>query len=648
MSTAYAASTIQRAGSTVPHRSGYTPQATQPRATVTDDYERWYTEGTPNNRMLLALRSGIDSEISWALDRLTRLCNNEQFVLRAIPGLTDALFEWPVWYVEVGAAICARATTLFALPQEWERKRKHALESILILRNSAVNEPNAQELSEHRRTRSLILLALHGIKPDCDANTEFVLYIIELLQSISAGLSLPPPDAPALAIPVQPLQEIAGTSSNRALILAAMNTLNLLLSNPANVAHMTEESPALEASLTYLPLFVDKPLLDASVNYLYTHLSHPAMTKAFLLHPKMPATLRLLVSLLLSEQAEETVSLDIGEPVHTVPSSFTTVRDHELSKEELDKLVSMPEPQRCYEWMRTMFVAKADGELTQVEFWNLYKDVFAPHAAQHPMLAASDVIKNVSMVFSPAQAMVIPGNPQRFIVHGVDRRKERSVVEQQFACLWNHSQCTAQTFGSTAELFEHIVHQHIDPQDGSEAACSWATCSHEPLPKAPLRGHVLTHLPDSQSPPKALGQTDNVSLPYESHPHPIPNPTSRPPPPPRSAKLTYSRPVSDPPSTSLTALLCIRVLFRASFASSDAAPRADDDHFGFPGIVEETEDTEGLLARAAGNEREREGERRGRKAFIGIRRMLENVRIKDEALMGWITEMVDAGITGTT
>lgn len=367
-SAAYAASTIQRTGSTAPHRSAYTSQAAQSRPTVTDDYERkyctlirlashsevkrvgWYTEGTPNNRMLLALRSGIDSEISWALDRLTRLCNNEQFVLRAIPGLTDALFEWPVWYVEVGATLCAGATTLFSLPPEWERKRKHALESILILRNAAVNEPNAQELSEHRRTRSLILLALHGIKPDCDANTEFVLYVVELLQAISAGLSLPPPDAPALAIPVQPLQEIAGTSSNRALILSAMTTLNLLLSNPANVAHVVEDSPTLGAALRYLPLFTDKPLLDACVNYLYTHLSHPAMTKAFLLHSQMPATLRLLVSLLLSEQAEETVTLDIGTPVHTAPSSFTTVKDHELSPEELNRLVPMPEPQRCYEW----------------------------------------------------------------------------------------------------------------------------------------------------------------------------------------------------------------------------------------------------------------------------------------------------------
>ena len=37
----------------------------------------------------------------------------------------------------------------------------------------------------------------------------------------------------------------------------------------------------------------------------------------------------------------------------------------------------------------------------------------------------------------------------------------------------------------------------------------------------------------------------------------------------------------------LTALLCVRVLFRTAFASAEAAPRADDDHFGFPGVIDE-------------------------------------------------------------
>lgn len=88
-------------------------------------------------------------------------------------------------------------------------------------------------------------------------------------------------------------------------------------------------------------------------------------------------------------------------------------------------------------------------------------------------------------------------------------------------------------------------------------------------------------------------------------------------------------------------------MFRAAFASSDAAPRVDEDHFGFPGVIEETGDRDGMVE-LDGTDVEKEGERRGRKAFVGIRHLLEGVRIRDDALMGWIAEMIDAGITGTT
>jgi len=294
-----------------------------------------------------------------------------------------------------------------------------------------------------------------------------------------------------------------------------------------------------------------------------------------------------------------------------------------------------------------MFVTKPDGELTQVDFWNLYKDVFSPYADRYNLLLASDVIKNVSLVFPVAQAMVLPGPPQRFVVRGVDRRQDKS-ADGQLRCRWDRNQCSAGSYGSTGELYEHILQQHIDPHGAVEMPCLWASCSHASMPKANIRGHVLTHLPNAQPAPRDPSQSNTITLPSEDYPYPTPDPTTRPPPPPRSTTITYKRPTVDPPSTSLTALLCIRVLFRTSFASSDAAPRADEDHFGFPGIVEETEDQEGAMQRSAGTDREREGERRGRKAFIGVRHLLEGVRLRDEALMGWITEMVDAGIMGTT
>jgi len=241
--------------------------------------------------------------------------------------------------------------------------------------------------------------------------------------------------------------------------------------------------------------------------------------------------------------------------------------------------------------------------------------------------------------------MVLPATattPQKFVVRGIERRKS----SVSWKCLWDHSQCPAAAFTSPGQLYDHLL-EHLTAADSHESPCLWSSCSQTQLTKSALRSHVLTHLstqPSQQHP----SQSDTITLPSADSPYPIENPTSRPPPPPRSAVISFKMPTLDPPSSSLTALLCIRILFRASFASADAAPRVDADHFGFPGIVEETEDMEGVESRDGGSlDREQEGERRGRKAFIGIRKLLEEVRIRDEPLQGWIPEMVDAGVLGT-
>lgn len=310
----------------------------------------WYTEATPNNRMLLSLRSGIDSEIAWALERLCRLCDNEQFVLKAIPGLTDVLFEWPEWYIREGASQAVGMASLFSPHPDQERKRRHALECLFILRNAALNEPNALELSNHARTQPLIFQTLLNIQPDSDANSEFILHAIELLQAVAFKVHLSN-HVPRLYVEaISKIEQIAGQSSDRSLIIASLTALTLVFSNSTNMAHMSAHSPAFSASIRYLPLFVDKPLVDACLNYIYTHLSHSPMVKVFLLHPDMPSVLKILVCLLLSEQVEESILLDISGPVQTVPALVTTTRDHELAKEELDDLLPKPEPQRCYDW----------------------------------------------------------------------------------------------------------------------------------------------------------------------------------------------------------------------------------------------------------------------------------------------------------
>ena len=294
-----------------------------------------------------------------------------------------------------------------------------------------------------------------------------------------------------------------------------------------------------------------------------------------------------------------------------------------------------------------MFQPDDAGELTQVEFWNLYKDVFAVHQDRFYALPASEVIKNVSVVFPSAVAMVLPGNPQRFVVRGVSRRRE-SPEGDRFQCRWDRGQCAQPPFPSTGDLLEHVLDVHINSHPEPKVPCTWSNCSHAPLLKSHLRGHVLTHLPMTRPPLKFPGQEDSITLPYEGFPHPVPNPTSRPVPPLRAAVISYPVPIKEPSSSALTALLCIRVLYRASFASSEAAPRVDEDHFGFPGVIEEVGEKEGDEEMSSGSASEKEGERRGKKAFVYVRHLLEGVRLRDETLMAWIREMADAGLSVTT
>jgi len=323
----------------------------------------WYTEATPSNRMLLSLRSGIDTEIGWALDRLCRLCDNEQFVLKAIPGLIDALFEWPEWYAREGYKERSEASLIFSPDPRRERQRRHALESLFILRNAALNDPNAQELGSHPRTRPLILAILHNLEFDIEENVELLLHTCEILQAIASTVILRS-SAHANNL-LTPLHNISHQSSNRSLIIASLTALTLIFSNPPNTVHLTESSQAVQASIRFLPLFVDKPLIEACLNYLYVHLSHPAMAKAFLLQPEMPSTLKLLVSLLISEQIEETVMIDVGGPVYTAPAlTGATTRDHELTKDELDTLLEQGEPQRCYDWYACFVVAYVSCNVT--------------------------------------------------------------------------------------------------------------------------------------------------------------------------------------------------------------------------------------------------------------------------------------------
>lgn len=306
--------------------------------------------------------------------------------------------------------------------------------------------------------------------------------------------------------------------------------------------------------------------------------------------------------------------------------------------------------------MKTIFVLNPEGELTQVEFFQLYSVTFTPFAEMSPLLAPADVIKNVNAVYPSAQALLLPGPPQKFVVRGVARKKVKLPNQDRYKCQWDRSQCS-NPFGSQnpADLYDHISSVHLGNESSNPGPqnCLWASCTQGQMSLKHLRSHVLTHIPLTQPFPKHSSQSDVVTLPDSGHRHPVDDPTKRSIIPPRDFLVPSPRVTKDPPQIALTALLCVRVLYRTAFASSEAAPRADDDHFGFPGIIDDQDEGQSQQQQqqqqvrdAQTEDSEREGEMRGRKAFAGVREMLSEVRIRDDTLMGWVVEMITAGTSG--
>lgn len=290
--------------------------------------------------------------------------------------------------------------------------------------------------------------------------------------------------------------------------------------------------------------------------------------------------------------------------------------------------------------MRSLFVASDTEEMTQVDFWGLYRDTFGQRQETHQLLTAADVIKNVSHVFPTAQAMVLPGQQARFVIRGITR-KMVDITEERFKCKWQRSSCSSSKFQTPDELWAHILEHVSASEDQEVSVCEWSSCQFSTSSSKVMQIHISTHIPSPKPPSRHPSQLENITLPMTPYPHPSPNPTARAPPPPPNPQATFPSPSTDPPSTSLTTLLIVRVLFRASFAATDSAPRADEDHFGFPGVVEEDTDDE-----MRDEEEDAQGQQRGRKAFIGVRMLLENVRVREDALMSWIGEILDVSMEG--
>lgn len=325
----------------------------------------WYLDGGASNRMTLSLLSGIPKEVNWALSRLVNLSDehNARFVLATVPKLTEAVFHAPEAYLKSYKA-SQESFSPFASSPRLDLLRKHATESLLVLRNASHNELNVTHLVQDPNTMKLLNEVLRLPLHD-ECNTEMMVYAMELLQVIGHHLPVSSKKHPYGAIPINALEAIVSTSMDRAIIIHALNVLTLLMTHPNSLIANPESaytlpyapsptSPALNRAIQFLALVQDPLLLTSSLEFFAAYLTSLPATQAFLLSPKLTHTLRLLVGVLRYEQRTELQTVRLGLPIRTAEREDEWL-PYELSDEELARIAPMPEPERSFQWSVSIY-----------------------------------------------------------------------------------------------------------------------------------------------------------------------------------------------------------------------------------------------------------------------------------------------------
>lgn len=498
-------------------------------------------------RTLQGLRSPLPEEQDYALHHLVKISHErgDKYRFDAFPGLGEGLVEfvlqvsslfydveWEICYsqeehdinildgIQGTPDIIQRIACLKRLDNADEmespvfaRELTKILEAGLTIRNLALLEDNALYLSEMPPLRDFLAISLN--LPPLPMVTELKHYMLDVAEQVSKYWQMDASD-PLYRSLLQMIQDGhdrgAILTALRAICRISMNleTTNLLEGVPMLVIRRIFEWAVLE----------DEELVGASLDFLYQYTAIPANVRYLLDHSSEVSLIPFLGQLTRLLQFRASVAYHKIPATKHIPVKAAS-EICSVPAELLEQFMKFDEPDRSNQWLRSVFEEDNDSHITQIALWQAYQARFSGHSQQSALLPAAEFIKNVSSIFTGANAQVVTGPAQKFIIKGI--RPRHTPVDGKgrvfTRCQWKtHGTNSCGSFHFKPRLmFEHILDAHIliqrspegkwdyqpDPSKGSSPRdCFWANCRHfakrnTSLPtSAELAMHIKTHLPD--------------------------------------------------------------------------------------------------------------------------------------------------------
>lgn len=479
----------------------------------------------PMHRITMSLKSGLSSEIEFALSYLVRVSfeYGDRLLVDAYPGLPELLFAKVQSVEKLVHEFHMQGQRDNVDHATFTRHLEKINEAALVLRNMSFQPDNAKAFAALHYPKDIIVM---GLSLSNHANLiELKQYLLDVVETMANDLPFTQQD---------PLFDVLCPgllSDDRGLLLGSLRAICRLLVGRDEYNRVSEISDAAILRIQSLLMVEDEELVSACLDFLYQYTSNDENVDKLLEPPSGIELMKHLVRLLLFQgiTGEQIVYL---KNVRKAPVQNREIP--QLPQEIVNDLLGYTEPERATKWMRCCFENDPESDITQIALWQAYQARFNEYVSTGlPLLPAAEFIKNVSVAFSSASAMVLPSNQgQKFIIKGIRPRETpmslKGVV--YLACKWYNtpgdatSRCKSQV-ATPQDLWAHTLEAHLAPPpppasvdaapnttststaaaaaaapSPSSLVCNWNNCKRFPPPGDSNRlrvvSHVRTHMPN--------------------------------------------------------------------------------------------------------------------------------------------------------
>jgi len=293
-------------------------------------------------RISMGLKSGIPSEVDYALSQLVRISfdSGDELRAEAYPGLSEALFEKLATIQSLANTCYPEGAGELLEDSKFVKQLEKINEAALVLRNMSLQPDNARYFSRLKSGRQIIVTCMN--LPGQSCFIELKHYILDMVEAMAIHFSL------AVDDDLFPTLHANLLSDDRGLVLGSLRAICRLVMGRDEANCIGQINKLAIDRIKALIMLEDEDLVSACLDFLYQYTTNEENVEKLIQPPDGIEIVKQLTRLLLHQAVP-------GDQVVFLTGSLkpiikTTVIPS-LPQEIVNDLLSYAEPDRAAKWL---------------------------------------------------------------------------------------------------------------------------------------------------------------------------------------------------------------------------------------------------------------------------------------------------------